>query len=253
MKIDLNQCGLRLFKQNKNKGGEYDTAMRKLLYLVSVAALAITVAVLASPRWSSAQFPGSSAGDADKGQRALEANCATCHGADGNSPDPQYPKLAGQNQAYLYEQLWAFKRGARRSEVMSGIVASLSDTDMAYAANFFSRQPRKPDTVKDRRLAAIGERIFFAGMPSCAMCHGSARQRGMPMMGPMMGMMGHGMMGMRGSESVPRLNGQHPAYLVDQLNRFAAGERQGIVMNRIAPSLSEQDMKAVAEYLSGLR
>ena len=73
------------------------------------------------------------------------------------------------------------------------------------------------------------------------------------MMGPMMGMMGHGMMGMRGSESVPRLNGQHPAYLVDQLNRFAAGERQGIVMNRIAPSLSEQDMKAVAEYLSGLR
>ena len=147
----------------KIKGGEYDTAMRKLLYLVSVAALAITVAVLASPRWSSAQFPGSSAGDADKGQRALEANCATCHGADGNSPDPQYPKLAGQNQAYLYEQLWAFKRGARRSEVMSGIVASLSDTDMAYAANFYSRQPRKPDTVKDRRLAAIGERIFFAG------------------------------------------------------------------------------------------
>ena len=233
--------------------------MRKLPYLVSVAALAIAIVGLASPRWSSAQIPGSSAGDADKGQRPLEANCASCHGVDGNSPDPQYPKLAGQNRAYLYSQLWAFKRGARRSEVMSGIVASLSDADIIYAANFFSRQPRKPDAVKDRRLAAIGERIFFAGMPSCAMCHGSAGQGGMPMMGmmghgmPMMGMMGHGMMGMGGSESIPRLNGQHAAYVVDQLNRFAAGERQGMVMNRIAPSLSKQDMKAVAEYLSGLR
>ena len=70
---------------------------------------------------------------------------------------------------------------------------------------------------------------------------------------PMMGMMGHGMMGMGGVGNVPRLNGQHPAYVVDQLNRCAAGERQGTVMNRIAASLSEQEVKAVAEYLSGLR
>ena len=191
--------------------------MRKSLFVAATLATAVAAASILSPARG-----GTAVGDAEQGQRAVEANCATCHGADGNSPDPQYPKLAGQNRAYLYGQLWAFKRGARRSEVMSGIVASLSDADMAYAANFFSRQPRKPDTVKDRRLAAIGESIFFAGMPPCAMCHGSAGQRGMPMMGrmPMMGMMGHGMMGMGGLRDVPRLNGQHAAYVVDQLNRL---------------------------------
>jgi cytochrome c553 len=135
-----------------------------------------TAALLASTGWvtGAAQTSG-----AIQGQRVAEAKCATCHGTDGNSPDPQFPKLAGQNVAYLYSQLWAFKRGARRSEVMSGIVATLSDADMAHAANFYSRQLRKPDTVKDRRLAAMGERIFFAGMPPCAMCHGSAGQRGL--------------------------------------------------------------------------
>lgn len=219
-----------------------------------ITVLAQAQGVVPRPGSSSTQSPGTTVGDAEQGQRAVEASCATCHGADGNSPDPQYPKLAGQSRAYLYSQLLAFKRGARSSQVMSGIVASLSDAQMGDAADFFSRQPRTADTVKDRRLAAIGERIFFGSMPACAMCHGSAGQRGMPMMGPgMMGMMGHGMMGMRGFGDVPRLNGQHAAYVVDQLYRFAAGARWGTVMNRIAASLSEQEMKAVAEYLSGLR
>lgn len=215
----------------------------------SVTAVAQTSGDVPRPEWSTVQFRGSAVGDPQRGQRVVEAKCATCHGTDGNSSDdPQFPKLAGQNSAYLYWQLWAFKRGTRRSEVMSGIVGTLSDADMANAASFFSRQTRKPDSVKDRRLAAIGERIFFAGAPPCAMCHGSAGQRGMPMMG----MMGRGMMGMRGFGNAPRLNGQHAAYVIDQLNRFVAGERPG-VMNRIAASLSERDMMAVAEYLSGLR
>ena len=87
-------------------------------------------------------------------------------------------------------------------------------------------------------------------MSRCAMCHGSSEQRGM--MGG--GMMGHGMMGMGNGmmSSVPDLNGQHAAYIVDQLNHFATGQRQGTVMNRIAASLSEADRRAVAEYLSGL-
>ena len=223
-----------------------------------ITVLAQAQGVVPRPGSSSTQSPGTTVGDAEQGQRAVEANCATCHGADGNSPDPQYPKLAGQSRAYLYSQLLAFKRGTRSSQVMSGIVASLSDAQMRDAADFFSRQPRTADIVKDRRLAAIGERIFFGGMPACTMCHGSAGQRDMPMMGP--GMMGHGMMGMgqgmmgmRGSGNVPRLYGQHAAYVVDQLYRFAAGARRGTVMNRIAASLSEQEMKAVAEYLSGLR
>ena len=213
----------------------------------SVEGIAQTPAAV--PGWSSTQFQGSSVGDAAQGKHVAEAKCIACHGADGNSQDPQFPKLAAQNPAYLYRQLWAFKEGARKSDVMSGIVATLSDADMADAASFYSRQPRKPDTVKDLRLAATGERVFFNGMPSCAMCHGSAGRPGMPMMG----MMGGGMMGMMGSRvaEVPNLDGQHAAYIIHQLNRFATGERLGTVMNRIALTLSETNKRAVAEFLSG--
>lgn len=198
--------------------------------------------------WPSGQHQGSAVGDPEQGQRVAEDKCVACHGVDGNSPDPQFPKLAAQNPAYLYWQLWAFKRGSRKSDVMPGVVATLSDADMANVASFYSQRPRKPDTPKDAHLAAIGERVFFNGMPSCAMCHSSG---GRPSM-PMMGMMGRGMMGMMGSGTadVPNLNGQHASYVTDQLNRFARGERQGTVMNRIAPTLSETNREAVAEFLA---
>ena len=127
-------------------------------------------------RWGE-QSSGLGVGDPQQGRTISEAKCASCHGADGNSADPKYPKLAGQDPAYLYWQLWAFKKDTRRSDIMAGIVAALSDSDMADAASFYSRQSRQPDAVRDERLAAVGERIFFAaagpGMsPPCAMCHG---------------------------------------------------------------------------------
>lgn len=197
--------------------------------------------------WSHVRYEGAAVGDPEKGEHVAEAKCAACHGADGNSSDQQYPKLAGQDPAYLYWQLWAYKKETRRSDVMLGIVGTLSDGEMADAASFYSRQVRKPDTVKDARLAATGERIFFAGMPSCAMCHGSAGQRGM--MGRMP-MMGHGMMGPGMMGNAPQLAGQHSTYIFDQLNSFAAGERKGGMMNRIAAALTEMDKRALAEYLS---
>ena len=208
--------------------------------------------------WSNAQYVGTAVGDPEHGRSIAEAKCASCHGADGNSTDSQYPKLAGQNPAYLYWQLWAFKTGARRSDIMSGIVADLSDADAAGTASFYGRQAIRPDPVKDRGLTSAGERIFFSGAgprmgPPCAMCHGSTSQRGMMGGMPMMGMMGRGMMGSGMMADVPHLNGQHATYITDQLNRFAAGERQGMMMNRIAVALSETDRKAVAEFLSGLR
>lgn len=219
--------------------------------MASVAGIAQTSGGV--PGWSNAQFQGSPGGDPERGERVVESKCMACHGADGNSRDLQFPKLAAQNPAYLYRQLWAFKEGTRKSDVMSGIAATLSDAEMADAASFYSQQRRKPDAVKDMHLAAIGERVFFSGMPSCAMCHGSSGQRGMmgrmPMMG-MMGMMGRGMMG-SGTADVPNLNGQHATYMFDQLDKFTSGERQGTIMNRIAPALSEANKKAVAEYLSG--
>jgi len=134
---------------------------------------------------------------------------------------------------------------------MSGIAGTISRTDAADLASYYSQQPIHPDPVKNQAAADIGKRIFLAGDGSgrvrpCAMCHGAGRQR------PGMGMMGHGMMGPGPSSNVPRLNGQHATYVIDQLNRFADGRRSGTVMGPIAASLSDTERKAVAEYVSGL-
>lgn len=201
---------------------------------------------------------GSRAGDPEHDKRVAETRCAACHGADGNSADPRYPKLAGQNARYLYQQLWAFNTGARTSDVMSGIARGLSEADAVDLASFFAHQMIRPDPIKDPDLASVGQRIFFGGAgqgmaPACAMCHGSPGQRGM--MGGM-GMMGRGMMSCGMMADIPNLYGQHATYLIDQLNRFGAGLRPSPMMgmmNRIAAALSETDKKAVAEFLSGQR
>lgn len=207
-----------------------------------VLALAIFTAMPVSAR----SFSG---GNPERGSGVAKSKCTSCHGEDGNSTSLQFPKLAGQNPDYLYEQLQAFQAGARRSDIMSAIVATLSDTDLADVASFYAQQTIRPDRVKDKALASFGKSIFLNGAgrgraPACAMCHNAAGGGSMPMM---MGMMGRGM-----TANVPNLNGQHAAYTVNQLTRFAAGERQGTVMGRVAASLSETDEKAVAEYLSGL-
>lgn len=184
-------------------------------------------------------------GNRAQGQHIARATCAACHGADGNSTNRLYPKLAGQKPSYLYRQLSAFRQGTRKSAVMSGIVSTLADADMANVASFYGKQLRKPDAVQDSRLAALGERVFYSGMPSCAMCHASGGPSGMMGRMPMMGMMGSGMMA-----NVPNLEGQHAAYIVKQLDDFADGERQGMMMNQVAATLNETDRKAVAEFLS---
>ncbi len=245
--------------QPPRRSGEHGSgkAVRSRLYVAVILANAVLLAggaqtLTERPGWSKAQYGGPAAGDPTQGQRIAEARCAACHGADGNSTDPRYPKLAGQNPAYLYSQLRAFRNGARRSDIMRGVAATLSRSDMEDAASFFSRQTIQPDMITNQDLAAFGERIFYAGMPPCAMCHGTSGEGGMPMMG----MMGRGMMGMMGSgmmANAPNLNGQHAAYITDQLHRFATGRRQAMMMGRIAASLGETERRAVAEYLSGLR
>ena len=232
--------------------------MRKIftLSVTIVIAGATLFAAAAQIPLRQSQLSGARVGDPEQGRHVVEVKCAECHGAEGNSADPQVPKLAGQHPAYLYWQLWAFRTGARQSDTMAAIATALTDADMANAASFYSRQSRKPDAVKDPTAAGVGERIFFAGArpgaaPPCAMCHGAPGRGGMPMMMGRMPMMGmRGMMGMMAN--APNLNGQHAAYIVDQLNHFASGERQATVMGRIAAGLSETHKKAVAEYLSGL-
>jgi cytochrome c553 len=204
----------------------------------------------------------SMAGEASlDGRKLAEAQCAACHGVDGNSTDPQYPKIAGQNPYYIRLQLRAFKSGARQSDIMSGIASMLTETQIVELTRYFSEQQVKPDGVKDPQLAAIGARIFHfpaGGAPPCIACHGGGGYG--PgfghggMMGGRGGMMG-GHMGMMMGVSgvVPNLYGQHADYIVRQLAAFARGERRSNVMSPIAAAWRKQDHRAVAEYLSGLR
>lgn len=191
------------------------------------------------------------------GQKLVDAYCAGCHGPDGNSPDPQYPKIAGQKGYYLRTELRAFKRDTRKSDVMSGVASALSDAQIVELAHFFSRQRVKPDTVKDHQLADLGSRIFRypgRGVPACAACH-SPGGSGPGMMGGRGGMMGGGMMGgmMGNTAAVPNLFGQHAGYTAQQLNAFANGKRRGAVMGPIAARLSPRERQAVADYLSGVQ
>jgi cytochrome c553 len=200
------------------------------------------------------------------GKKLVEASCAACHGVDGNTtPDPQYPKLAGQKAYYARQQLRAFRRGTHKSDIMSAPVAAISDAQIRELARYFSDQPVKPDKVNPL-LARDGARIFrYASRraPACIACHGRAGYgrggmmggRGMGGMGRMGGMMGRGHMGMMmgNSAAVPNLYGQHAAYIVKQLDAFASGARRGTVMGPIAAALSPQARRAVAEYLAGQR
>ena len=209
--------------------------------------------------WANAQVTSSISGNAARGQQIAQEKCAACHGADGNGgPDPHVPKLAGQSLPYLYWEIRAFKEGVRKSDIMAPNATALAYEDVADVATYFSGRIRKPDALKDEGRIAWGGSLFYSRMPSCAMCHSSAGRQGGPMMGRGMlggGMgrgMGGGMGGMMGSgtANIPNLEGQHAAYIVDQLNRFTTGERRGEVMNRVAASLGEADKQAVAEFLS---
>lgn len=132
----------------------------------------------------------------------IVTTCSACHGSTGNSSDPQYPKLAGQNASYLAAQLHDFKNGTRKSNAMSAMASALSNQDIQQIARFFSQQPIEPDPIKDVRLATRGKSIFYSGarpVPSCALCHASKGSGGM--MGTM-----HNM------GIVPIINGQHATY-----------------------------------------
>ena len=179
--------------------------------------------------------------------------CAACHGATGVSSNPQYPNLAGQKPAYLRRQLDAFRSGDRKSELMDGFAAALSDAEIAGLATFYARQPPAPVEQDKSGLAAAGRRIYRArgrGSPACADCHGSAGRFGFGG-----GMMGGGMMaGMRTDPAItPRLNRQHAPYLSATLDAFAKGTRIDATMAPIAAALTEAQRKAVAAYLAGLR
>jgi cytochrome c553 len=182
-------------------------------------------------------------GDAKKGETIATQVCAACHGPDGNGitpPNPDYPKLAAKQPEYLLKQLKDFGVGKRKNDIMSGMVASLSPDDMANLALYYAAQKNKPGVVNSPELLDFG-RKFYAdgnpdqGVPACAGCHQPDGS---------------------GTSAYPHLAGQHASYTYQQLKRFASGEREndrGLVMQSLAMRMTEQEMKAVSEYVASLK
>ena len=179
-------------------------------------------------------------GDAAAGQ-AKTAICAACHGADGNSTNPLWPKLAGQNAKYTAKQVREIKAGVvRKSPLMAPMVAALSDQDIEDIAAFYATQPRSGGFASEER-AALGEKIYrggniATGVPACMSCHGP-RGSGNPLGG------------------IPAVSGQHAQYAAKQLEDFRAEFRSndpnGMMRDGVR-FLTPNEMTAVAEYMSGL-
>lgn len=184
--------------------------------------------------------------DAAKGQQIAQQVCAACHAADGNSPLAANPKIAGQFADYLHKQLVNFKpqankKAERENPIMAGMVANLSGEDMRNLAAYYASQKLRPEGAKDKDLAARGQKLYRGGNPAsgvaaCSGCHGPD---------------GAGIPGM-----YPRISGQFASYLEAQLVAFKTGARANDpngMMRGVASRLSEAEIKAVAEYASGLR
>lgn len=207
-------------------------------------ALAATACTLAAATASAADAPRKP--DLAKGQQIAQTVCAACHGSDGNSPTPAYPKLAGQLASYTYKQLMDFKAApgkepARKNAIMNGIVATLSPDDMRDVAAFYAAQKVAPGFAKNKDTVVRGQAIFRGGVvakgiPACGACHGPTGS-GMPV-------------------QYPVLANQWTDYTLGQLKAFRAGERANDpegMMRTIADRMSDADMAAVADYISGLR
>jgi len=183
-------------------------------------------------------------GDSAHIRLLVQVQCGSCHGSDGNSASSEIPKLAGQKSDYLYSQLLAFRSGKREHAVMGGISRPLTDAEAQGLAKYYSTEKREPDSPGEAELMARGKSVYSAktsSMSGCITCHDpSGRSRTMKMGG------------VTGSinTSSPTLNGQDAAYLLRELNSFASGRRRSAVMGPIAASMSEEDRRAVAIYLS---
>jgi len=179
------------------------------------------------------------AADAQAGQ-AKSAPCAACHGVDGNSVNPQWPKLAGQHPQYIYKQLQDFKSKARVNPIMNAQTASLSQKDMRDLAAYYAAQTTGPEAADKDKLRP-GERVYRGGVaardvPACMACHGPA---------------GAG----NAAAAFPKLSHQHAQYVAAQLRAYRAGERANDpaeMMRDIAGRMSEAEIEAVAQYISGL-
>ena len=174
--------------------------------------------------------------DLTRAAEIVAGRCSLCHGPDGESASPIYPRLAGQHSEYIAKQLGDFKAGKRKSDTMKPQAEELTPEEMQALGLFFEGKKTSARTGRDAELLGVGKYVFnrgnqFSGVPACSTCHGAK---------------GHG------TPQLPRLAGQHPRYIEDQLKQFNSRERNNdnAVMHTVASKLTELERNAVAEYIA---
>lgn len=207
--------------------------MMKALATLTLAALLVAPALAATP--AAAPAPP----DLAKGQAISTQVCVACHAADGSRGSPANPILAGQHPEYLAKQLNEFKSGKRNNAVMKGFAGTLSDEDIRNVSAFYASKSAKPGFAKNKDGVKLGEKIYRGGVAdksvaACAGCH-SPNGAGIP-------------------AQYPRVGGQHADYTEAQLVAFRSGARgNSEPMRIIAGKMSDAEIKAVSDYVAGLR
>jgi cytochrome c553 len=177
--------------------------------------------------------------DLAKGATIASNVCAACHTADGSRGSPANPILQGQHADYLVKQLTEFKSGKRKNAVMSGMAAPLSEEDIRNVAAFYASKTAKPGFAKNKDTVQLGEKIYRGGIadrsiPACAACHGPTGS-GIP-------------------SQYARIGGQHGDYIEAQMLAFRAGGRTNSApMTGVAAKMNDKEIKAVSDYVAGLR
>ena len=182
--------------------------------------------------------PASHGSNHEMAKKIVATKCHLCHGMEGEGSSAIYPRLAGQHKTYLVKQLTDFRDGTRTG-IMNEMVFGLTDEDIAALGNYFSTKPPAAHRVRDQEFAGVGKYIFtkgnrFSGVAPCVSCHGENGE---------------------GNEQMPRLAGQHKRYVASQLMEFNSRKRNNdnSIMHSIASKLTELEIHAVAQYVSGLK
>lgn len=209
--------------------------------------IALAAGILASAPLAAQTATGPAKADPAKGQKIASQVCAACHGAEGNATAPANPKLAGQIPEYLAKQLANFRPGpkgeppARQNAIMLGFASQLSPQDMQDLAAFYATQKLVPDVARNKETIELGQRIYRAGIiekgvAACAGCHGPS--------------------GMGIPSQYPHLAGQWSEYIESQMKAWRSGERANdpnAMMRGVAARMSDREIKAVSDYIAGLR
>lgn len=183
-------------------------------------------------------LPTASFANPERINEIITGNCALCHGLEGESASPVFPRLAAQHPEYMAKQLRDFRDGRRKGTTMNAMAAELKNDEVVALAGFYAKKKAAPHAPAEPDLAAVGKYVYekgnkFTGVPSCASCHGAKAH---------------------GTAQLPRLAGQNAQYLETQLKEFNQRVRNNdnAVMHTIAAKLSELESVAVSEYMSSL-